>query len=74
MKEKHTYDGIPEPGFTERMEQAVEPYFVQDQSSYFNALNGKQLISEHPDLISNDEFLEKIFETSTIIYDQRTAE
>lgn len=74
MKETHTYDTIPEPGFKDRMERAVQPYFIPNQNSSFTSLNGKQLINEHPDLLNNDKFLEKIFETSTSIYIGRTSE
>lgn len=74
MTEKHIYDGTPEPGFKVMMDQAVEPYFDPNQSTYFDTLNREQLIKDHPNLLSNNDFLEKIFETAGSICDDRTSE
>lgn len=70
----HHSEPKPEPGFKTRMIQAVQRYFIPNQSSSFTALNGKQLIREHPDLLKNDKFLEQIFKTAQTIYDRTNSE
>ena len=74
MKEKHIYFKNPEPGFKERMEQAIEPYRNPNPSSSFESINSEQLKIDYPDLIANGKFLEEIFVTAASVYAKSNPE
>lgn len=76
MGERHLYSSKPEPGYHERLEQAVDRYFVADPKEGV-IFQYPQIFREHPELSDygqHKELVDLINQTAITIYEYRTSE
>lgn len=76
MKERHQYEGTPEPGYPERLEQAVDRYFVADPEGGV-VFQYSLIFRDHPDLSDygqHKELLDLISQMAVTIYEYRSLE
>lgn len=69
MREIHTYCAVPEPGYRERLTQAVGRYFYGTFDQKTPRFHVRQLMFEHPDIFPNQPFLAEVLRTANAIYD-----
>ena len=76
MNERHHYSKKPEPGYHERLEQAVDRYFVPDSKGKV-AFQDAQIYREHPELRNYEhysELVDLIRQMAMTIYQYRNLE